>query len=233
MDVSPISSSSATRTQSHAHSISNGTYPGKDYQEVYPPADTAADSGFQWQFYLGLYSNYTIWNYAVGGAVFTNALTPLCVPDVAGQQAWFVQDHIAHNGTRDQKLLLDPASFVIVLFRVDVTLPDVADCQLDALRVLYALGTRRFTVNSLIPLQLTGQYGGSSAAVIYYPFPPRNRTAWDLEMTNLALSLNRILHWHDGVRALDAEWRGGGSSVQWFDTYRLFEEIIPANLTGH
>lgn len=25
--------------QSRAHSIGNGTYPGKDYQEVYPPAD--------------------------------------------------------------------------------------------------------------------------------------------------------------------------------------------------
>lgn len=34
--------------QSRSHSISNGTYPGKDYQQVYPPADTAASGGFQW-----------------------------------------------------------------------------------------------------------------------------------------------------------------------------------------
>ena len=34
--------------QSRAHSIANGTYPGKDYQQVYPPADTAASGGFQW-----------------------------------------------------------------------------------------------------------------------------------------------------------------------------------------
>ncbi|KAM5546282.1 hypothetical protein V8D89_000408 [Ganoderma adspersum] len=249
--------------QSRSHSISNGTYPGKDYQEIYPPADTAADGGFQWPFYLGLYGNYTIWNYAVGGAVCSNDLTPLLgVPDVAsGQQAWFVQDHVAHNGTRAQRLLLDPASFVVVLFigtndiginnfvtndqREGVSLPDVADCQLNALRGLHALGARNFIMNSLIPLQLTALYGGSSAPVIYYPSPPHNGTAWHREMTNLVHSLNRIVR--DGVRALDAEWRAAGEgegSVQWFDTYGLFEEMydnparffngtIPANVTGH
>ena len=126
--------------------------------------------------------------------------------------------------------------------REAVALPDVADCQLDALRTLHALGARNFVVNALIPLQLTPLYGGSSAPVIYYPSPPHNGTAWHREMTNLVHSLNRIVR--DGVRALDAEWRGDGGSVQWFNTYGFFEEMydnpaqffngsIPANVTGH
>ncbi|KAI0694984.1 GDSL lipase/esterase [Cerioporus squamosus] len=245
--------------QSRAHSISNGTYPAKDYQEVYPPADTAADGGFQWPFYLGINGDYKIWNYAVGGAVCSNALTPLLgVPDVSsGQQAWFVQDHVAHNSTAHQKLLLDPASFVVILWvgtndiginnfvtddqAEDVALPDVADCQLDTLRALHVLGARRFVLNSLIPLQLTKLYSNSSDPTIYYPSPPHNGTAWHRSMYNLVHSLNRMLR--DGVRALNEEWRGDGR-VEWFDTYGLFEKMydnptqyfngsIPANVTGH
>ncbi|TBU51133.1 GDSL lipase/esterase [Dichomitus squalens] len=244
--------------QSRAHSIANGTYPGKDYKEVYPPADTAADGGFQWPFYLGLYGNYTIWNYAVGGAVCSNKLTPLSdIPDVSsGQQAWFVQDHVVRNGTSHQKLLLDPASFIVIIFvgtndvgvnsfvtndqGTNVSLPNVADCQLDTLRQLHALGARQFIVNSLVPLQLTRLYSDSSDPTIYYPSPPHNGTVWHRTIFNLVHSLNRILR--DGVRTLDTEW-GGGGSVQWFDTYGFFEEMynhparyfngsVPANVTG-
>ena len=59
--------------------------------------------------------------------------------------------------------------------------------------------------------------------MIYYRFPPHNGMAWHREMTNLVHGLNRIVH--DRVRALDAEWREDRGSVQWFDTYRLFEEM--------
>ncbi len=194
----------------------------------------------------------------MGGAVCSNTLTPLLgVPDVSsGQYAWFVQDHVAHNGTAHQRLLLDPASFVVVMWvgtndvgignfvtndqAEDVALPDVADCQLNTLRALHALGARRFVLNSLIPLQLTKLYSNSSDPTIYYP-SPHNGTAWHRSMYNLVHSLNRMLG--DGVRALNEEWRGDGS-VEWFDTYGFFEEMydnptqhfngsIPANVTGH
>ena len=128
--------------------------------------------------------------------------------------------------------------------RADVSLADVADCQLDTLRALHALGVRRFVLNSLIPLHLTGLYADSDRRTIYYP-APHNGTAWHRSMFNLVHSLNRIVR--DGVRALDAEWRAAGEgegSVQWFDTYVLFKEMydnpawffngsIPANVTGH
>src|ERR1700753_4327293 len=62
--------------QSRSHSIGNGTYPGRYYKEIYPPADVSADGGFQWPYYFGLYTGLAFENYAVGGAVCSQNLTP-------------------------------------------------------------------------------------------------------------------------------------------------------------
>ncbi|KAJ6620442.1 GDSL lipase/esterase [Mycena sp. CBHHK59/15] len=244
--------------QSRQHSISNGTYPGKDYQEVFPPADTAADGGIQWPWYLGLYGNYTIWNYATGGAVCSNQLTPLySEPDViGGQAAWFVQDHVLNNGTIHQKLDMDPSEFVVIIFigtndlginsfitdsqNPLLSLPDVAGCQLQAIRNLHALGARRFIVNSLIPLQLTRLYSNSSAPTIYWP-QAHDGNGWNKRMFNLVNSLNALIK--NGLDVLNQEWRGS-ATVDFFNTYSLFEDMynepgkwfngsIPANVTGH
>ncbi|KAJ4477441.1 hypothetical protein J3R30DRAFT_3703834 [Lentinula aciculospora] len=245
--------------QSRQHSIANGTYPGKDYQEVFPPNDTAADGGVQWPWYLGLYGNYTVWNYAVGGAVCSNDWTPLYgEPDVSsGQQAWFIQDHIVtSNNTSHQMLTLEPSSFVVVQFigtndvgigsfltadeAANVSLPNVVDCQMNSFRTMHVLGARNFILNSLIPLQLTSLYSNSSAPTIYYP-EVHDGNAWNKGIYNLVHSLNRMLE--DGINALNAEWAGDGR-VEWFNTYNLFETMynnpaqyfngsIPANVTGH
>ncbi|KIK56863.1 carbohydrate esterase family 16 protein [Collybiopsis luxurians FD-317 M1] len=244
--------------QSRAHSIANGSFPGKDYQEVFPPIDFAADGGVQWPWYLGLYGNYTIWNYAVGGAVCSNNLTPLFdEPDViSGQEFWFIQDHIDGYNTSKQRLLLDPSSFVVIQYigtndvginsfvtfneSANVSLPNVADCQLDHLRAMHKLGARNFILNSLIPLQLTKLYSNSSDPTIYFPHV-HDGNAWNNGMYNLVHSLNRMLS--DGVKVLNGEW-GGEGRVEWFDTYGFFEEMynnptnffngsIPANVTGH
>ncbi|KAL0576781.1 hypothetical protein V5O48_005189 [Marasmius crinis-equi] len=240
--------------QSRSHSISNGTFPGKNYQQVYPPADNAADGGFQWPFYLGLYGNYTISNYAVGGSVCSNDLTPLFGnPDVlTGQQAWFIEDHISSN----QTLLLDPDDFVVIIWIGTndvgihtiltsdtpnlVSLADVADCQFEAIRKLHDLGARRFILNSMIPLHLTRLYADSDEGTIYWP-DPHNGTVWHKGAYNLVRSLNRMLN--DGVQNLNREWKGDGK-VELFDTYRFFEDMyndpgryfngsLPANVTGH
>ncbi|KAJ7057946.1 hypothetical protein C8F01DRAFT_1148938 [Mycena amicta] len=210
--------------QSRQHSIANGTFPGKDYQEIFPPADTAADGGVQWPWYLGLYGNYTIWNYAVGGAVCSNVLTTVnAEPDVIGGQTdWFIQDHtsfvvIVYVGTNDVGL----HSFVT----------DDESPTLQTLRNLYALGARRFIVNSMIPLQLTRLYSTSSDPTIYF-LRPAQRDA----------SMNALLR--GGVLALRTEWAHSGATVQMFDTYGFFTEMYdnptrffngsaPANVTGH
>lgn len=231
----------------------NGHQPNSPSQ-----ADTAADGGIQWPYNLGLYGNYTVWNYAVGGAVCSNALTPMFgEPDVSGGQLdWFIQDHVAHNGTSKQRLLLDPDTFVVIIFvgtndigfgsfltddqSDEVTLPEVADCQLNTIRRMHSLGARNFILDSLTPLQLTKLYSNSSDPTIYNP-AAHNGTVWHKSMTNLVHTMNRLLR--DGVGAINSEWRADGR-VEFFDTYSLFEDMynhpggffngsIPANVTGH
>ncbi|KAJ7583601.1 GDSL lipase/esterase [Mycena floridula] len=242
--------------QSRQHSINNGSFPGKDYQEIYPPVDTAADGGFQWPFYLGQYGNLTISNYAVGGAVCNNSVTPLSgYPDVSsGQQQWFIEDFLGQH----QKLLLDPSEFVVIIFigtndvginqfitddsQPNVSLVDLADCQLDSIRKLQKLGAQNFILNSLIPLQLTGLYANDSSPTIYWPLE-HDGNAWNKRAFNFVQSLNRLLK--DGVAVLNQEWSSGNRGiVSYFDTYAFFEEMyhnpvqyfngsIPPNVTSH
>ncbi|KAJ7157943.1 GDSL lipase/esterase [Mycena crocata] len=229
--------------QSRQHSIQNGTFPGKDYEEIFPPADTAADGGFQWPWYLGLYGNYTIWNYAVGGAVCSNDLTPLfSSPDViGGQTEWFIQDHVSNNGTKHQKLNMDPSEFVVIIFigTNDIGISSfITDDQSPQISLADARGAS--FVNSLIPLQLTRLYANSSAPTIYFP-GPHDGSAWNKLMFNFVHSVNALVR--SGVEALSREWRGS-ATVDVFDTYGFFEDMyneptrwfngsIPANMTGH
>ncbi|KDR65936.1 hypothetical protein GALMADRAFT_232813 [Galerina marginata CBS 339.88] len=241
--------------QSRSHSISNGTYPGKDYQEVYPPADSAANGGFQWPFYLGIYGNYKIWNYAVGGTVCSNDITPVTTyPDVSnGQKAWFIQDHVV-NG----RLQLDPEEFKVIVWigTNDIgihsfisndqpnnsSMADLADCQLNFVRSLHSIGARQFVLMSMIPLQLTRLYADNPLGTIYWPdVTDRNNTQWHKSAYNYPNTLNRLIR--DGVSVLNAEFKGDGI-VEYFNTYALFEEYynnpnkyyngsLPANVTGH
>lgn len=225
--------------QSRQHTIFNGTYPGKDYQEVYPPWDYGPDGGFQWPWYLGIYGNYSIYNYAVGGAVCSSSVTPLYgFPDVASeQQAWFIEDHIENAGTPQQRLLLDPESFVVVIFigtndvgvnsfitdsQGNISLADLADCQLNSARALHKLGARNFIINSLIPLQLTTLYANSSDPSDYYPYT-HDGPGWHKRIFNIVNSLNRIVK--DGVAQLNRELAPSGAHAEFFNTYTFFEEL--------
>ncbi|KAF8068645.1 hypothetical protein FPV67DRAFT_1668716 [Lyophyllum atratum] len=245
--------------QSRAHSIGNGSYPGKDYQAVYPPADhgESANGGIQWPFYLGTYGNYKIWNYAVGGTVCSNNITPVTTyPDVSnGQKAWFIQDHVVHG-----RLQLNPEEFKVVVWigTNDVgmssawrpllaadnnsSLADLADCQLNFVRSMHSIGARQFVLMSMIPLQLTRLYADNPQGTIYWPdVTDRNSTQWHKSAYNYPNTLNRLVK--DGVSALNAEFKGDGI-VEYFDTYTLFKEYynnpdkyyngsLPANVTGH
>jgi phospholipase/lecithinase/hemolysin len=184
--------------------------------------------------------------------------TPLfSVPDVIGGQTdWFIQDHVSNNGTKHQKLDMDPSEFVVVVFigtndvgihsfvtddeSPQVSLADLAGCQLQTIRNLYALGARRFIVNSLIPLQITRLYSNSSDPTIYFP-APHDGVAWNKRIFNFVHTMNALIR--GGVAALSAEWRGT-ATVDVFDTYGFFEDMynepakwfngsIPANVTGH
>jgi hypothetical protein len=173
-----------------------------------------------------------------------------------GQLAWFAQDHVARDAEGRSRLLRDSEALVAIVFvgtndvgirsfvtndqAPNVSLPNVADCQLDTLRALQALGVKHFIVNALVPLQLTRLYANDSTGTIYYP-ATHDGKAWHDGITNLVHSLNRILH--DGVGALNRQWEGA-AAVSWFNTYDFFWEMydhpmryfngsLPANVTGH
>jgi phospholipase/lecithinase/hemolysin len=134
-------------------------------------------------------------------------------------------------------LLLDPASFVVVLFvgtndvgigsfatnneSPSATLDEVAACQIDSIRHLYALGARNFILNSMTPLQNTKTFSTVDSGSCYYG-SSHNGTALHDDITSIVSSMNSILQ--KGVDELNNEWNGNGS-VAWFDTYGFFEEL--------
>jgi len=159
------------------------------------------------------------------------------VPDVLGGQTdWFIQDHIV-SGSKKQRLGIDPDEFVVIIYigtndvgrktfitdsqSPNVSLADIAHCQLHALRQLHALGARHFILNSMIPLQLTKLYSNSSDPSIYSPTPHDGPT-WHRRMFNFVQTMNTMLR--SGVEALRAEW-GHSATVHMFDTYEFFEEM--------
>ncbi|KAF8310069.1 hypothetical protein DL93DRAFT_2169916 [Clavulina sp. PMI_390] len=245
--------------RSRSHSISNGTVIGKDYQEVYPPTDSAADGGFQWPFYLGLYGGFKIWNYAVGGAVcnyYNSGLASSPVPDVLyGQTAWFVQDHVIGNNTHNPTLDIPPDETMAILWvgtndvgiynfitsgeLHNMSFPDVADCQMQTLEKLHSVGVRNFIVMSMIPLQITGLYRNASDPIIYWPWV-HDGNVWNQGAYNAPRTINRLVQ--DGITSLQQKW--SDSKIEYFNTYDFFFELydnptkyfngsIPANVTGH
>ncbi|KAJ7207454.1 hypothetical protein GGX14DRAFT_635190, partial [Mycena pura] len=153
------------------------------------------------------------------------------VPDIiGGQPALFIQDHISFPGTKQQRLDMNPDEFVAIIWigtndcgentyitDNQMSLADVAHCQVRALRNLYALGARRFILNSMAPLPLTPLYSTSSAPSIYAP-APHNGTEWHKRMFNFANTMNAMLR--AGVDVLRAEW-GHSATVGFFDTYTV------------
>jgi len=227
--------------------------------EIFPPADTAADGGFQWPFYLGVYGKFDkIWNYATGGTVCSKDLTYVGndLPDVlTGQMAWFVQDHVLQAGTPSQRLDMNPDEFVVDIFigtndvglgsfitdgqNLTVSLPDLVSCQLQHITNLYNLGVRNFIIQSMAPLHLTGLYSNSSAPTIYYP-QLHDGVAWNKRMYNIVNSVNALIQAR--IPTLKNELKG--SSIEYFDTYHFFEDMydnpskffngtLPPNVTGH
>jgi hypothetical protein len=185
-------------------------------------------------------------------------LTPISgMPDVtSGQLAWFMQEHVTRDAKGRMRLLRDPDTLAVIVFVgtndvgvhsfitndqvPDVSLPDIADCQLDALRALQALGVKHFILNGLVPLQLTRMYANDPTPSCYNPVVHDGK-AFHAGIKNIVHSLNRILR--DGVSALNRQWEGA-AAVSWFDTYGFFREMhdhpmryfngsLPANVTGY
>ena len=156
-----------------------------------------ADGGRSWPRYASIYSNTTLYNYAVSGAVCSNQVSPRWFatinapfPDIAGYELpAFIADskYVEPNGTRFFTGTPQDTVYAIWIGTNDLgnnafltdsqlpgkTLKDYLDCVYSTVDGLYANGGRYFVLLNLAPLQLLPQYAtpanGGLPATKYFP----------------------------------------------------------------
>ncbi|KAF1976162.1 SGNH hydrolase [Bimuria novae-zelandiae CBS 107.79] len=138
--------------------------------------------GLVWPRYASIYSNSTLYNYAVSGAVCSNNITPRTwstinapFPDIAGYELpAFIADskYTAPNGTAFFTGTPADTVYAVWIGTNDVgndafltdsqvvgkTLSDYVDCVYDVIDGLYTNGGRYFVLMNLAPLNLFPQY---------------------------------------------------------------------------
>lgn len=141
-----------------------------------------ASGGRSWARYASIYSNATLYNYAVAGAVCSNEVTPHNLaainapfPDIAGYEVpAFIADSKALTSSGAKFFTGQASSTVYAIwigtndlgngaFLTDSQLPgktvaDYMDCVYSQIARLYANGGRNFILLNLAPLDLLPQY---------------------------------------------------------------------------
>ncbi|KAF2469692.1 uncharacterized protein BDR25DRAFT_47192 [Lindgomyces ingoldianus] len=173
----------------------NGSAPPVGWEQ--PVGLNTASGGLSWSRYASIYSGASLYNYAVSGAVCSNAITPRWFsainapfPDIAGYELpAFIADsqYRLPNGTRFFKGTPHDTAYAIWIGTNDLgnnafltdsqvpgkTLVDYVDCVYTTIDKLYKNGGRYFVLMNLAPLQLLPQYAvpsnGGLAATQYYP----------------------------------------------------------------
>ncbi|KAH7305576.1 hypothetical protein B0I35DRAFT_492983 [Stachybotrys elegans] len=121
------------------------------------------------------------------------------------------------------------------------TMLDLVDCQLGSLWKLWDYGVRNFLVLSTIPLHLTPLYSITDEPTIYWP-EPHDGASWHRQMFQNANSLNDLMR--VSIRDAQKEMSRKGGRIEFFDTYKFFQELYispqnyfngtaPVNVTGH
>lgn len=173
----------------------NGSAPPVAWDQ--PIGLATASGGRSWARYASIYSNTTLYNYAVSGAICSNKVTPRFFaainadfPDVTGYEVpAFVADSkaLSSNGT---KFFTGEASSTVYAiwigtndvgngaFLTDSQAPgksvaDYMDCVYSQVATLYANGGRNFILMNLAPLHLLPQYAapetGGLSATQFFP----------------------------------------------------------------
>lgn len=186
----------------------------------------AADGGRPWPSYMGQYTGMIVHNYAVGGAVCANSLTPRIYeathqlfPDVATYQVpAFLAD------SQDNQTGISPEStiFAIMIGGNDVgadafltdsqvqgtTISNYVDCVFEQIDHLYRHGARHFLLNMLGAMYLAPQYAmpgsGGLKATKYWPDKYSNITASSQRMLEQVALVNSI---YEARTPLDVEYR--------------------------
>jgi phospholipase/lecithinase/hemolysin len=181
---------------------------------------STSTGGLIWARYASIYSNATLYNYAISGAVCSNQITPRTLssinapfPDIQGYEVpAFIADskYTRPNGSAFFTGKPDTTVYAIWIGTNDVgnnafitdsqvkgkTLKDYLDCVYDNVAKLYANGARYFVLMNLAPLQLVPQYAlpenGGQNATNFWPDKGSNITEISWRMYETVATVNEV-----------------------------------------
>ena len=191
--------------------------------------------GLSWPRYASIYSNSTLYNYAVSGAVCSNKVTPRYFsainapfPDIQGYELpAFIADskYRTPNGTAFFTGTPHDTVYAIWIGTNDLgnnafltdsqvkgkTLKDFVDCVYETVGKLYDNGGRYFVLLNLAPLQLLPQYAtpenGGLAATQFFPDKGSNITEISYRMYESVTTVNQIYNYRTPFEAsLNETW---------------------------
>ncbi|PHH60345.1 hypothetical protein CDD81_1830 [Ophiocordyceps australis] len=215
-----------------------------------PPSDKTASGGYSWGRFVAKTTGAKLYNYAVGGAMCSNALVNRSL-DVINGPFPSVLDYEVPAFRQDlgfPQLYPDrrPDNTVYALWigtndlgiigllgdnqNKDVTLTTFAECVWVVLDQLYQSGARQFVVLNQLPLELAPMYAtpGSSGMgnVRYWA----NKTAYNItefqfKLAEYTSSVNTLFHYGIPFN-LHVKARWPGASFALFDTHSLLRDIM-------
>ncbi|KAK6341411.1 hypothetical protein TWF696_008487 [Orbilia brochopaga] len=223
-----------------------GAFPPDNFVPDAASMNNTADGGRSWARQAADKTGYTLFNYAVSGAVCSNDLTPRWLsginnnfPDIKGYEIpQFKKEHKITRYLGAGNLNPDKTVFGIWIGTNDlgngalltdehlpgVSLPDYTDCVVEQLRTLYAYGARKFIVLNVVPLDRAPQYT-QNGPNHYFPerdtFLNGNITATSQRMGLEVRSSNQIFKYQ--LPALADELNGAKLAL--LDVHALFQDI--------
>jgi phospholipase/lecithinase/hemolysin len=206
-----------------------------------------ASGGLSWARYASIYSQSTLYNYAVSGAVCSNEITPrlfsainASFPDIAGYELpAFLADsnYTSPNGSKFFTGVPDSTAYAIWIGTNDLgnnafltnsqvagkTVADYMDCVYATISTLRAHGAKNFVLLNLAPLNLLPQYALPSAgglnATQFYPADGRNLTDTSYRMQQTVAALNQVYKYRSAVEATE------GITIANFDVHGLMQDM--------
>jgi len=236
----------------------NGSAPPVGY--IPPASNDSSTGGFNWVRDVVNATGINLYNYAVSGAVCSNALTPRLFStinaDFPAVKEYEVPAFIADQGVF--KLNMKETLFSIWIGTNDmggdclishsqqpgVGLSNFTNCVFEQLNALYDIGARNFILQNLAPLQYSPLYadaahGGSPGPNRFWHTKGNNITDISGDMFELVTSANEIWKWQSPV---EVNTKLKGAKLALFDSYGLMLDIYnnpteylapPFNVTGH
>ncbi|KAF2864505.1 carbohydrate esterase family 16 protein [Piedraia hortae CBS 480.64] len=200
---------------------------------VNPPSYNSADGGRPWVQYVHQYTGCAVYNYAVGGAVCSKAITPVDFPDIATYEVSAFTADKAYTGSDGKRFLTvsqNKTAYAIWIGTNDLgvfvrgqndKVGQYIDCVYDQVKRLYDSGARYFVILNVSPLDRAPEYAAPPndvGANQYWADKPADHAAISDHMKNLVASANAA---YDKKRTSLP-----GAEVAVFDVHSLLTDVL-------